>query len=149
MTSGFAERSRGEWVLTADRTKLSVATIYDWLSTQAYWATGRSRDMVETSIANSHLYGVITPAGDTVACARMITDQVTFGWVGDVFVDAAYRGRGLGTWMVGEIVQYWTEVGVLRILLATRDAHGVYEKIGFAPLAHPERMMQIDRRPTF
>jgi GNAT superfamily N-acetyltransferase len=135
--------------LTADESRISIPTIYHWLSTEAYWAQGRSREAVDTSIENSYLYAVLTNDGQTVACARMITDHVTFGWVCDVFVDLAYRGRGLGSWMVGEIVDYWSNVGVRRILLATRDAHDVYAKVGFTPLAHPGRMMEIDRRPKF
>jgi hypothetical protein len=35
---------------------------------------------------------------------------------------------------------------VRRIVLATRDAHEVYAGVGFAPLAAPERWMEIDRR---
>jgi N-acetylglutamate synthase-like GNAT family acetyltransferase len=145
----FSDIIRDHYLLTADESRISISTIYRWLSTEAYWAQGRSREAVDTSIDNSYLYAVVTKDGQTVACARMITDHVTFGWVCDVFVDPAHRGRGLGSWMVGEIVDHWTNVGVRRILLATRDAHDVYAKVGFTPLAHPERMMEIDRRPKF
>jgi hypothetical protein len=30
-----------------------------------------------------------------------------------------------------------------RFLLGTRDAHGLYARFGFQPLAHPERFMEI------
>jgi GNAT superfamily N-acetyltransferase len=79
----------------------------------------------------------------------MITDHATFGWLCDVFVDATERGRGLGTWMVQEIVDHWMRVGVRRVLLGTRDAHEVYARVGFVPLARPERLMQIDHRLDF
>jgi hypothetical protein len=36
--------------------------------------------------------------------------------------------------------------GLRNFLLATRDAHGLYEKFGFTPLAEPQRWMVI-RRP--
>jgi len=149
MSPMFDDRFRDGYCVTADPSRLSVDVIHRWLSTEAYWAEGRSLEDVATSIAHSHFYGIVSDGGEMVACARMITDQVTYGWVCDVFVDAAQRGRGLGTWMVGEIVRYWTDRGVRRVVLATRDAHGVYAKVGFAPLAHPERMMEIDRRPRF
>ncbi len=149
MPNLLPDRVRGEYTLTADLTRISVTTIHRWLSTEAYWATGRSRDAVDTAIDNSYLYAVIASDGRTVACARIVTDHVTFAWVCDVFVDAAFRGRGLASWMVGDIVEYWSSVGVRRILLATRDAQDVYAKVGFAPLAHPERFMEIDRRPAF
>jgi GNAT superfamily N-acetyltransferase len=91
----------------------------------------------------------VLPDGEMVAFARVITDQVTFAWVGDVFVVPTHRGMGLGKWMVGDVVQHWTNLGVRRVLLATRDAHEVYAKVGFTPLAHPERMMEVDHRPRF
>ena len=149
MSISFPDKVRDEYLLTADETRISIATIYQWLSTEAYWAKGRSREALDRSIDNSYLYAVVSNDGRTVACARMVTDHATFGWVTDVFVDAGHRGRGLGSWMVGEIVDYWTNVGVRRVLLATRDAHDVYAKVGFTSLAHPERMMEIDRRTPF
>ena len=145
---GFAERIRGDYRLTDDASRLSIDVIHGWLSREAYWATGRTREAVATSIAHSHLYGVVRADGEMVACARMLTDQVTFGWIGDVFVAEAHRGRGLATWMVGEIVEHWSAQDLRRIMLATRDAHGVYARVGFHALAHPERMMEIDRRPA-
>jgi GNAT superfamily N-acetyltransferase len=149
VSQSFEDRWRDGYQLTADAGRLSVDEIFRWLSTEAYWAKGRTRDAVERSITHSYLYGVLSPEGETVACARMITDHVTFGWVCDVFVDVTHRGRGLGSWMVGEVVEHWTGVGVRRVLLATRDAHPVYATVGFTALAHPERMMEIDRRPPF
>jgi len=145
----FDDRFRGDYCLTGDARRLSIDVIHDWLAHEAYWARGRSIADVATSIAHSHLYGVVSRGGDLVACARMITDEVTFGWVCDVFVAAEHRAQGIGTWMVDEIVAHWTNVGVRRVLLATRDAHEVYAKVGFAPLAHPERMMEVDHRPRF
>jgi hypothetical protein len=38
--------------------------------------------------------------------------------------------------------------GLPRLILATRDAHTVYEKAGFVPLAEPARWMEIDVRGT-
>ena len=145
----FAERQRGGYRLSARREDISLETMYQFLSTQAYWAVGRTREAVETSVENSHLYGVLDAAGATVAFCRVVTDQATFAWLCDVFVDPAHRGEGLGTWMVGEVVDHWVARGVSRMLLGTRDAHEVYARVGFTPLAHPERMMNIDRREPF
>ena len=117
------------------------------MSTDAYWTAGRSRESVEASIENSFLYGVLDGEGEIVAFARALTDRATFLWVCDVYVNRASRGQGLGTWMVAEVVDHWTKVGVPRFLLATRDAHEVYAKVGFSPVASPDRYMEIDRRP--
>jgi GNAT superfamily N-acetyltransferase len=125
---------------------LDVDLIHRWLSTDSYWAAGRSREVVERSIRGSLCLGVFTSGGQQVAFARAVTDSATFAWVADVYVDRAHRGRGLGGWLVGELRDRIESTGVLRLVLATADAHGVYERLGFAPLARPERYMEIDRR---
>ena len=114
MNDTFDNRFLDGYCLTSDAARLSVDAIHRWLSTEAYWAEGRSRDAVAVSIENTYLYGVVTPEGATIACTRVITDHVTFGWICDVFVEADYRGQGVGSWMVGEVVDYWTNVGVRR-----------------------------------
>jgi GNAT superfamily N-acetyltransferase len=83
-----------------------------------------------------------------VAFARVVTDSVTFAWLCDVYVDRAERGRGLGTWMVGAIRDELSTRGVRRILLATADAHGVYAKLGFTPLAELDWWMELRPETT-
>lgn len=120
--------------------------VHHWLATDSYWAAGRPADKTATALANSLVYGLFAPEGGQVGVARAITDQATFGWICDVYIDRAHRGRGLGTWLVGRLTQDLLDAGIPRVILATLDAHGVYAKIGFAPLAAPERWMEIDRR---
>jgi len=71
-----------------------------------------------------------------------VTDFATFAWIGDVFVLEEARGLGLGVWLMQTVAAHPEVQGLRRWLLATRDAHGLYEKIGFAPLASPERFME-------
>lgn len=84
--------------------------------------------------------------GRQVAVARVVTDRATFAWLCDVYIHPAERGRGLGTWHTGAARDHLAELGVHRILLCTRDAHDVYAKRGFTPLAQPDRWMQLDNR---
>jgi GNAT superfamily N-acetyltransferase len=81
--------------------------------------------------------------------ARVVTDQATFAWICDVLVDASHRGEGVVTRMVGAVVEHWRGLGVPRLLLAARDAHQVYEKIGFSHLANSDRFMEVDLRTKF
>lgn len=133
-------------VLSDDADRLEVDRIHDWLRT-SYWASDRDRATIEHSIAGSINYGVYAPGGEQVAFARVVTDRATFAWICDVVVDDAWRGKGLGTWLMRTVVEAIAELGVRRTILATRDAHGVYERIGFQPLRYPEFWMEIDRRP--
>lgn len=85
--------------------------------------------------------------GKQVAFARAVTDSATFCWIADVIVDEGHRGRGVGTWLVEVITAEVGQSGVRRFVLATRDAHGVYEKAGFGALRAPHMWMEIDARP--
>ncbi|MEV0152956.1 GNAT family N-acetyltransferase [Micromonospora sp. NPDC050686] len=132
--------------LSTDPGRLDLDLVHHWLSTDAYWALGRDRATVERAFAGSIGYGVYRPGdGGQVAVARVVTDGATFAWLCDVYVDRAERGRGLGGWLAGAARDHLAGLGVRRILLATNDAHGVYAKLGFAPVA-PDRYMQLDQR---
>ncbi len=136
-----------EYRFSEDPAELDLDRIFDWIS-QAYWAKGRDRATVERSFANSVPLGGYGPEGQ-VAVARIVSDQATFAWLCDVFVDSAHRGRGLGTRIARWAVRWAGQRGIPRIVLATLDAHEVYANAGFTPLTHPERWMQIDHRPPF
>jgi GNAT superfamily N-acetyltransferase len=147
----LARRDDGVEV-SLDPARLDVDAVTRWLADESYWAAGRPRDVVERSIAGSVCFGVYAGSGDEarqVAFARVVTDDATFAWVCDVFVDAAWRGRGIGQWLMRVVVEELLDRrGIERLLLATRDAHTVYEQAGFEPLDDPGRWMEIDRRPT-
>lgn len=133
-------------VISDDRDRLDVDRIHGWLLS-SYWAADRDRPAVERTIANSAAFGVYDPAGEQVAFARAVTDWAAFAWVADVFVAEAWRGRGVGSWLVASIIEHLTAMSVPRIVLATRDAHEVYARLGFEPLRVPSTWMEIDRRP--
>jgi GNAT superfamily N-acetyltransferase len=150
-------RSRGgrenglvsDYRLSEDPADLDLDRVVRWISTDAYWAKGRTRETVERSFANSFPAGLYAHDGQQVAVARIVSDRATFAWLCDVYVDREHRGRGLGTILANWTVTWAGRHGIKRVVLATMDAHGVYEKAGFAPVGHPERWMEIDTRPAF
>ena len=116
------------------------------LSERAYWALGRSREQIERSLERSWTYAALDRERQ-VGFARVITDGVTFGWVCDVIVDEAERGRGIGYLLMATIAADSRLAELRRLVLATRDAHGLYERHGFVPLSAPERWMERRRTP--
>jgi GNAT superfamily N-acetyltransferase len=135
--------------LSTDPDRLDLDLVHRWLSTDAYWAIGRARETVDRAAARSLNYAVYRPGdGRQVAYARAVTDRATFAWLCDVYVDRAARGLGLGTWLVGAVRDHLRGLGVRRLMLATADAHGVYARLGFTPLADPARWMEHDTRDT-
>jgi GNAT superfamily N-acetyltransferase len=135
-----------EYRFSTDPAELDMDRIFRWLSDESYWAKGRPRDMVERSFAGSHPVGVYA-GGEQVAVARIVSDGATFAWLCDVFVDSGHRGRGLGTRLARWAAEWVEQRGIDRIVLSTRDAHGVYATAGFEPLRHPPIWMEIDTRP--
>ena len=136
--------TRDVYELSDDKARLDIAKVADWLATNAYWAIGRPLATTEAAIAASDAYGVYAPDGVQVAFCRVVTDRATFGWLCDVYVDRAHRGRGIGHWMVAAVRDECAAAGLRRLLLATNDAHGVYAEVGFTPLAKPERWMELE-----
>jgi N-acetylglutamate synthase-like GNAT family acetyltransferase len=109
------------------------------LSERAYWALGRSREVIERSIANSLCFSAL--AGEQqVGFARVVTDQATFAWICDVFVDESMRGRGVGTLLMASITDDTRLAGLKRTVLATSSPQ-FYEPFGFEALDRPDRWM--------
>ncbi|MFE1947957.1 GNAT family N-acetyltransferase [Streptomyces massasporeus] len=130
--------------ITTDPSRVDRARVHHWLSTDAYWALGRSREKQDRAIEGSLNFGVHeTVSGEQVAYARVITDRATFGWLCDVYVDPSVRGKGVGSALVAAVRDEMRQYGVRRVLLATHDAHGVYAKLGFAQLERPEHWMAL------
>ncbi|MBA2946356.1 GNAT family N-acetyltransferase [Streptomyces himalayensis] len=129
---------------SADTARIDIGRTHHWLSTDAYWALGRTRDKHERAVAGSLNFGVYDRAsGEQVAYARVVTDEATFAWLCDVYVAPSVRGKGLGTALVVAIRDHLQPCGLRRILLATHDAHGVYEKVGFKELDKPGQWMVL------
>lgn len=148
MSSHFYVEREDGLVLSGDPARLDRERVHAWLAS-AYWSSSRSPQTVDRSIENSLTYGVYTPDEEQIGLARAVTDRATFAWLGDVYVDETWRGKGVGRWLVGAILDHLREEGVPRFVLATVDAHGVYAPIGFTPLQAPGRWMEIDERPRF
>ncbi|MFJ4618709.1 GNAT family N-acetyltransferase [Streptomyces sp. NPDC088812] len=130
--------------ISTDPARIDAGKVHRWLSTDAYWALGRAREKQDRAIAGSLNFGVYdTASGEQVAYARIVTDLATFAWLCDVYVDPAVRGKGIGTALVAAVREHLRPHGLRRILLATHDAHGVYEKAGFANLPESDQYMAL------
>ena len=141
---------RGAHEISTDPARLDLDVVHGFLST-SYWSPGVPRETVERAARGSLAFGVYDVSGDRsrqVGYARVITDRATFAYLADVFVLPEHRGQGLARWLVETIVAHPELQGLRRWMLVTRDAHGLYERVGFAPLATPERVMERVRRAT-
>lgn len=138
--------TKDQFFITTDKERFDINLIHSFLST-SYWAEGISTDLIRRSVDGSLCFGVFEsfkeglPVGRQVGFARMITDKATFAYLADVFIIEEYRGRGLSKWLMEVIISHKDLQGLRRIMLATKDAHGLYEQFGFVPLTNPDRWM--------
>jgi GNAT superfamily N-acetyltransferase len=131
---------QGDFVISTDRARLNVTLIHQFLA-RSYWSQGISREVVERSLENSLCFGIFHNS-QQVGFARVITDRATFAYLADVFVLESHRGLGLGKFLMECIINHPQLQKLRRWMLATRDAHELYVRFGFTPLAHPERFME-------
>ena len=131
-----------KFTVSSDPKALDFEMIYDFIS-QSYWAKGIPRETLQKAIDNSLVFGVYTEAGAQVGFARLSTDKATFAYLADVFILEPYRGRGLSKLLVSNIINHPDLQGLRRMMLATRDAHGLYADFGFKPIENPDMLMQI------
>ena len=113
----------------------------------SYWAEGIPLATVKRSLRGSLCFGLYAPEG-RVGLARVVTDESTFAYLCDVYVLPEHQGRGLGAWLLDCVLTSARLQGLRRWMLVTRDAHGLYERVGFRSPAEPDRIMEI-ARPGF
>lgn len=139
------ETTRPGFAISCDPGRLDLDYLYDFLST-AYWHRALTRERLKRSIDHSIAFGLYETDGRRrqIGFARVTGDRTTFAYLADVFVDAQFRGSGLGRWMMEAVHAHPELQGLKRWLLKTRDAQRFYETLGYAEVADSGYM---DRAP--
>jgi GNAT superfamily N-acetyltransferase len=133
-------RESDELEISADPARVDVPAVHSFL-TASYWARGIPLPVVERSVRNSICFGIYR-GHEQLGFARVITDRATFAYLADVYVLPEFRGRGLAKWLMDCILSHPDLQGLRRWSLVTRDAHQLYQAVGFQPLQTPERWME-------
>ena len=113
--------------------------------TTAYWCEGIPLATVQRAIAQSLCIALHAEGQGQVGFARVVTDRTTFAYLCDVYVLEAHRGQGLADGMIQSLLAHPDLQGLRRLMLFTRDAHALYARHGFHPLATPGRGMEVVR----
>ena len=134
------EWRRGQYLISTDKSRLDLTLIHSFLTT-SYWAAGIPLETVRRSIEHSLSFGLYKE-DQQIGYARVITDYATFAYLGDVFILEPFRGQGLSKWLMEVVVTHPELQGFRRWILLTKDAHGLYKKVGFTEVKTPERYME-------
>ncbi len=124
------EWRRAELLVSTERARLDLALVHEFLAKESYWAQDTTRARVERGGAASLCFGLYRGATQ-LGFARVVTDYTRAAYLVDVFVVAAERGMGLGSWLIECVLSHPELTSVERWLLGTRDAHTFYERFGF------------------
>ena len=123
----------GGFVLDDDPVRIDRAAVHAFI-TGSYWATGRTRELMDTLIAGAASVGGLNGAdGRQLGFARVVSDGHTVSYLADVYVLEEVRGRGLDL----ELVRFTVNGGSLgetKWILHPRDMQ--------APLSAPGRRRQ-------
>jgi GNAT superfamily N-acetyltransferase len=126
--------------ISTDPARLDRDLIHRFLTEESYWARWRTREENERILDRSLCFGAYED-GRQVGHARVVTDGVVFGYIGDVFVVPEARGRGIGKALVQAILDHPDVRDTRSLTLLTDDAHALYEAFGFTPLADVRKWM--------
>lgn len=129
--------------LSTDPARLDLRAVHAYL-TRSYWSPGIPFEIVERAAKNSLCFGLYTRDAQ-VGFTRVVTDHATFAYLCDVYVLEEHRGRGLSKWMMREAMAHPALSNARRVMLATRDAHGLYRQSGFADCTGNTNLMEIVR----
>jgi GNAT superfamily N-acetyltransferase len=119
---------RNDFTISDDRNRVDIDVVSNLLS-RSYWGHKRRREVVEKLIQNSLCFSLFRN-GEQIGFGRIVTDYAVFSWLSDLVITEAYRGIGLGRWLMTCIVNHPGIAGT-QFVLQTRSAYGLYEKFGF------------------
>jgi GNAT superfamily N-acetyltransferase len=130
-----------DYFITTDKAKINIELVHNYLSNESYWAKNISLELVKSAIENSVCFSVFYKE-EQIGFARVITDKATFGYLADVFIVDPHRGKGLSKCLMQTILDNEELQGFRSWMLATKDAHGLYEKFDFKLTNHTTRIMR-------
>lgn len=139
------KKSRHNYLISTDRRKLRMKFICDNLHS-LYWGVDLSDEEIIKSIDNSRAYGLYHK-DKQIGFVKVLSDYSRFAYLSDVFIIEEYRGKGLSIFLLKGILEDPALRNVKKWMLATRDAHGLYSKLGFTKLKDPKSFMQFIKKP--
>lgn len=105
-----------------------------------YWGKFRDEKKILRSMMHSINFGLYEIAADRpevimpkqIGFAQVLSNHSTISYLSDVIIDEKYRGKGLGKYLLSQIVLH-PAVNNTVCLLRTRDGHRLYSGFGFSP----------------
>lgn len=137
------EQRTGDYFVSSDPEKLDLPFIHNWLANESYWEQGIPFELIQRKVENSFCFGLYHDETGQVGFSRVVTDFAVFAYIADVFIIKEHRGKGLSKFMLKTILEH-PELRIIRHwMLCTKDAQGLYRKVGFKDLQDPGKYLAI------
>ncbi|GAA3610048.1 GNAT family N-acetyltransferase [Flavivirga amylovorans] len=125
---------------SSETNDMDLNLIYTFIK-NSYWGESRTLEEQKKAMENTINYGLFHN-GNQIAYARVMTDKVFFAYLLDVFVIEDYQGKGYSKLLIDKILNFPELKNVDKWMLATKDAHKLYERFGFKTVKSPEKLME-------
>jgi spermidine synthase len=125
------------YTFITEPTPAHVQDILDLYRLQGWWEAPGARDLdvVGAIIRGSHCFVTAAHEGRFVGMGRAISDRVSDAYIQDLAVQPAFRGKGIGTGIVNELIGRLQRDGLVWIgLVAEAGTWGFYKRAGFAEM---------------
>ncbi|QXP58980.1 GNAT family N-acetyltransferase [Olleya sp. HaHaR_3_96] len=137
------ETHKNDYTISTDKDRLDIASMHNFLANETDWSKGIPMETLKTAVDHSLNFGLYDNNNNTqIGYARIISDYATIAYLGDVYVLKAYRGQGLSTWLINQIMAHPNLQGLRRWILLTDTAEWLYKKFGFTAVSNPECYME-------
>ena len=141
------ETTKNNFVISTNKSLLQIDVIHNFLQS-SYWANNRSIEKTLKAIENSICFGVYHQQKQ-IGFARVVSDFAVIAYIADVFILEEYRGKGLSKWLMQTMLSHPDLQDLRRWILATKDAHGLYQQFGFHGFIFPERWMELPAKNAY
>jgi ribosomal protein S18 acetylase RimI-like enzyme len=118
-------------------TPLQVEGVLELYRLQGWWGPPTDHDpqLAEAIIRGSHCFFIATHEGRLVGMGRTISDRASDAYIQDLTVRPEFRGKGIGTRMVNELIARLKRDGLGWIgLVAEAGTWDFYRRAGFAEM---------------
>lgn len=136
------------YTFITEPTPAQVQGVLDLYRLQGWWGARGEHDqeMAGAIIRGSHCFVIASHEERLVGMGRAISDRVSDAYIQDLAVQPAFRGKGIGTGIVNELIGRLQQDGLGWIgLVAEAGTWEFYKRAGFTEM--PGSILMLKQNP--
>jgi len=133
-----------QYLFVTSVTTDQIGQIVDLYRTEGWWDAAEvdAPRLIRQMLSGSHCFLLVFEGERLVGMGRAISDRISDAYIQDVKVILSHRGRGIGTIIIDKIIERLHTDGLGWIgLIAEKDSHRFYERLGFQVMPASKPML--------